>query len=99
MDEVANLAEEAHGGPVQIDVPSLGDKPIPLRDALNIVGELRIALDKAERQATSFDCWYCNFPITIEHEQYGKTVRCSKCGQEQRAHRPAEGRGPIGVEK
>ena len=50
VEEVAGMVEEQHGGEVRINVPSLSDEPIPLRDALKIVTELDIAASREERE-------------------------------------------------
>lgn len=49
-DEIARTVEEQQGGEVHINVPSLSDEPIPLRDALRIVTELNIATSREERE-------------------------------------------------
>ncbi len=84
VEEVARLVEGQSGEDVKIDVPSLSDEPIPVRDALNILTELDIAASKAERGLISFGCWNCKAPMSVSREHYTKTARCTKCGTKQR---------------
>lgn len=88
VERIARLAEEQSGEEVKINAPSLGDEPISVRDALNIVTELDIAASKAERGLISFSCWNCKAPISVSREHYANTARCTKCGTKQRTPLP-----------
>src|SRR5690242_20315799 len=82
MDDVARLIEERQGGEVQINVPSLSDQPIPLRDALKLYTELEIAAEKSEALSETVPCWSCNHKIEVGANR-GKRVACPACGKVQ----------------
>jgi hypothetical protein len=99
VEQVVRMAEEQHGGEVRIDVPSLSDEPIPLRDALKIVTELDIAASREERERDTrpamqptppvsrpavVQCWSCKAPLPVTEENRGTNVKCSGCGVKQR---------------
>jgi len=79
---LARIAEEQHGGEVRINVPSLTDEPIPVREALNTWADLQIAADRLERQPPSVGCWSCKQKIEVGANR-GKRVACPACGTVQ----------------